>query len=265
MHDHDLDLIAAYADGTLTDDTSHAERLVASCEVCRAEYERQRQVRDLLRGLAPVRMAEAERARLHEAVWSRIEARREVVPPAPSRVPRRVPWWLRLAPVAAGVLVVVVGLGVLLQTGGGVESAAEPDVAADLPATTAAAAAPSATTLAPPVGGQSAPEDQAFAEMVEEAAPVPSPDLRRMSPGVDLGETTIDEIEAVLEDLAKADTVTTAEPAPLPACFDRLDGEPLAMVFAVLDGEPVEAYLVGDAATTEVVVFVLPDCTPLPG
>jgi hypothetical protein len=115
MHEHDLDLIAAFAEGSL-DDATVARDLVESCDVCRSEYEGQMAVLRLLGATRPAAMTDIERAALHRNLWTQL-----------SRTPEKAtPWWYRLSYAAAGILVVVGLFGALngwLDVGG-VETAA---------------------------------------------------------------------------------------------------------------------------------------------
>jgi hypothetical protein len=104
MHEHDLDLIAALADGSLEDETE-ARALVASCEVCRAEYTAQTEVIAWLASAPPVTLTDVEKASLHRDLWT--ELRSEPVKQTGT------PWWRTLSYVAAGLFVVVGLAGVL--------------------------------------------------------------------------------------------------------------------------------------------------------
>lgn len=108
MHEHDLDLIAALADGSGSDEAT-ARSLVETCPVCHAEYEAQRGVIAWLADSPTPVMTEMERAGLHRAVRSAIENETPSTAPAP--------WWQRLGYVAAGLLVVA-GLAGVLQNAG---------------------------------------------------------------------------------------------------------------------------------------------------
>jgi hypothetical protein len=142
MHEHDLDLIAALADGSTSDETE-ARSLIETCPVCRAEYEAQKEVIAWLGAAPQPAMTELERAALHRAVRSGIA---DVKPLATAT-----PWWQRLGYVAAGLLVVVGLYGVLQNTGDG-----EADlVAAD---TTAAAGGAEAPTEEVPFVAEDASE-----------------------------------------------------------------------------------------------------------
>lgn len=135
MHEHDLDLIAALADGSLSDETE-ARALVESCEVCRDEYRAQTQLIAWLAAAPTPAMTQLDKASLHRELWARLQqepARRS-----------RTPWWQPLSYVAAGILVVVGLVGVLnndAMTGGGdaaatttaAESAAVEDSPGEVP------------------------------------------------------------------------------------------------------------------------------------
>ena len=121
MHEHDLDLIAALADGSAGEagEAAEARALVETCPVCRAEYEAQTEVIAWLAAAPSPVMTDLERAGLHRAVRSGLGSE---TTPAPSA-----PWWQRLGYVAAGLLVVAGLFGVLqnsgMMMGGGDESA----------------------------------------------------------------------------------------------------------------------------------------------
>lgn len=112
MHEHDLDLIAALADGSLRDETE-ARALVDSCDICHTEYLEQTEVLALISNAPSARMTELEKAALHRDLWTELR-------PAPAGAPST-PWWQRWSYVAAGLFVVVGLVGVLnlAQDGGG--------------------------------------------------------------------------------------------------------------------------------------------------
>jgi hypothetical protein len=124
MHEHDLDLIAALADGSVSDgdngvasdgdngvasDAAAARSLIETCPVCRAEYEAQTRVLGWLADVPTPSMTDLERAGLHRAVRSAVEGERPPAVPAP--------WWQRLGYVAAGLLVAAGLFGVLRNAG----------------------------------------------------------------------------------------------------------------------------------------------------
>jgi hypothetical protein len=117
MHEHPLDLIAALADGSSSDE-AEARALVESCQVCRAEYLAQTEVIAWLAAAPAVEMTDLEKATLHRDLWTELRnqpAKRSATP-----------WWQRLSYVAAGLFVTVGLVGVLNSgvLGGGAESGA---------------------------------------------------------------------------------------------------------------------------------------------
>ena len=147
MHDHPLDLIAALADGSLSDE-AEARALVESCPECREEYRTQTEVIGWLAATPAAEMTDLEKAALHRDLWTELRSQ-------PGKSPAT-PWWQRLAYVAAG-LFVTVGLVSVLNNGAlndGAESGAN---------TTAAGALDAPTEESPFVAqgsddGESAPE-----------------------------------------------------------------------------------------------------------
>lgn len=131
MHDHDLDLIAAYAERVLggdADPSDPAARLVDTCAECRTEYDDQRTVLALLEGAAPASLTEFERARLHRGLDA------AVTPPA------RAGRWLRWVPATAVAVVALafIGVGGLLNLGSGDTASDAFDIAAESTADTMA-------------------------------------------------------------------------------------------------------------------------------
>jgi hypothetical protein len=130
MHEHDLDLIAALAEGSLEDE-SVARALVDECEVCRAEYRSQTEVLAWVASAPRVEMTDLEKAALHRDLWTEL-----------TRGPVRAvatPWWQRWSYVAAGLFVTVGLVAVLNGEFGGGEGAAPTlaETAADLDDSTA--------------------------------------------------------------------------------------------------------------------------------
>ncbi len=108
MHEHDLDLIAALADGSLDDETE-ARALIESCDQCLSEYQDQVEVLALLVATPTARMNDLERAALHRDLWTELRK-------SPSK-PGSAPWWLRWSYVAAGLFVTVGLVSVLSGQG----------------------------------------------------------------------------------------------------------------------------------------------------
>ncbi len=249
MHDHDLDLIASYADGSLSD-TGEAERLVSSCALCAAEFIAQQAALAALRDLPPVSLNDLERARLHREVLA------AVGDGAPSDVRvvefRSRGWWervgLRVAAVAA---VAVVGVG-LVGVLGRMGPTAQDSLAGEELATEAAAS--DATMEAGSEAAELAGADTAA------AAPVASPqtvDLgavdmatlnraieERLSGQVDsslaVGDgTTVAPSEDLADESAKERSLLLArcelDPLTPLVLVAEVDGRPIAVVF---DGDP---------------------------
>jgi hypothetical protein len=134
MHEHDLDLIAALADGSL-DDESQARLLVETCAVCGSEYRSQTEVLAWLAAAPAVEMTELEKAALHRDLWTELRSQ-------PSRA-GATPWWQTWSYVAAGLFVLVGLVAVLngpLRSGG--EAADTLAVGSDLDAPAVEEAAP---------------------------------------------------------------------------------------------------------------------------
>jgi hypothetical protein len=126
MHKHDLNLIAALADGSLEDEARALSR-VESCSDCRAEYEAQKSVLGALAVVEPAAMTEHEKAALHRDLWTEL---RTGAPVAQTTAP----WWYRWSYAAAG-LFVIIGLAALVSqmTGGGDTSAQFEETAGEIP------------------------------------------------------------------------------------------------------------------------------------
>jgi len=120
MHDHDLDLIASLADGSL-DDPTEARALIETCPECRREYEAHVSVIAALAAVGPVAMSEFEKAALHRDLWTELRSQ-----PAKTSA---APWWYRFSYAAAGLFVLVGLVAVVNQLGGedtgGVEAFSE--------------------------------------------------------------------------------------------------------------------------------------------
>jgi hypothetical protein len=109
MHEHDFDLVAAFADGTASPaEAAAAERAVTDCAECAAEHRAQIEILEFLRSAPSASMTEMERAALHRTLRQ--------AAPSP-----QVGWFTRYAPriaaVAAGFA--VVGLASVAMLDGG--------------------------------------------------------------------------------------------------------------------------------------------------
>ncbi len=221
MHSHDLDLIAAFADGSLQE-TGEAQSLIDSCADCRAEFEAQRSALAAVAALPPVGLlTDIEKAALHRDLWTELRN-----PPVAARASN--PWWYRWSYAAAGLFVVVGLFGVLNQLGGQ-EDSGQPEalVAAD---TTAAA------------DGESGYEEEPFVSQGEDSgagATVPDPEespTESASPPTTAAaatETTIAtatdaDFEEVAANARSADLPESTTPTTVPVQADQcLDDEAL--------------------------------------
>lgn len=109
MRDHELELIAALAEGSLEDE-AEARALIASSEEARVEFDAQKSALEALSGISSARMSETERASLRRDLWTHM---RGVEPSRTSPTP----WYSRWVPVAAGMFVLI-GLVAVLSQGG---------------------------------------------------------------------------------------------------------------------------------------------------
>lgn len=103
-HEHDLDLLDAFAEGRL-DDPRPAESLIESCPECSDHYRDYAVVRAAVAAEPAPLLGDLERRRLRAAVWEEIGT--ETAPA------RSTPWWYRVAPVAAALAIVVGVAGVV--------------------------------------------------------------------------------------------------------------------------------------------------------
>lgn len=259
MHDHDHDLIAAIAEGSLgSEDLRAARQSIAGCTSCQEELDLQSTALAALRGSPRPSLTGPERTRLHRAV------ERGLAPTAPrDHAVLRTPWYQRLMPVmaAAAALLVVVGVGsMLVGDGGGDESG-------DLALETTLAPTPTQrsqeSAAAPPALADS--EEAGAAEATTAAASEAAKDFTVL----DLGGITSQDLPDVVRgrvipgsDSDPDDLLSWqfdgAERLPF-ACTSQLpDGEDF-QVFAraVVDGGEVEIYVVAGRAY----VFEASTCT----
>lgn len=181
MHEHDPDLIAGLADGSL-DDEAEARALIESCDQCLSEYQDQVEVLALLVATPTARMNDLERAALHRDIWTELRK-------SPSKT-RITPWWVRWSYVAAG-LFVTVGLVSVLngqfltfggdsageafsEIGSGLDDSGGEGEEAPLSAADADGGAESATTTAAESATTTAAAEEAalpypFADLADEA------------------------------------------------------------------------------------------------
>lgn len=133
LRKRDIELIGALVEGNLADETV-ARALIEQSEEARREYEAQRSAYLALQSARHVEMSDTEKAALHRDLWSELQR-------SPAPATRSVPWYYRLAPVAAA-LIVVVGVLAVLDRGGQQAATGESfrDMAGGLTSETTAAA-----------------------------------------------------------------------------------------------------------------------------
>ena len=238
---HDLELIAAYAEGLLADG-DEARHLVEECAHCRQEYELQKGVKGLLAGLPPVGMTDQERLELH-AIIKRLP-RGNVITMTDRRRTQR---WMRVASVAAAGFVLV-GLGaVFVGTLGGGSRASFSATAASLAGNDSSAGALATTTAA----------DAGTTTGLAESA-----DMRRLAGGdadavraeIDsllLGESFSPAYSTPREDASQAQgaqcAAEVADREILEVAESRLDGRPI-VIFIVAAEDGREALIYDEAA-----------------
>lgn len=250
---HDLDLISALAEGRL-EDPATAQELVASCEECAEMYRAHLAVREAVTAEIPPQMTNSERVRLHNSLWAEVE-------PSPATTSARSssPWWYRLMPVAA-VLVLAIGVTTVLNSG---EDTGSEEPLETLASASDDAGADSATELAP--------QADTPAEGEEEAETFMAPDTTAATDGESQTEST----EAPSSDFSGAELPTAVDEFRNRAgtgdrtvadeafeCDPPSDEEQLlALESATVDGEEVWFTAYGEAENVgPVVVYRRLDC-----
>lgn len=252
MHrDHDLDLISALAEGRL-EDTATAQELVASCEECAELYRAHLTVREAVEAEMSPQMTHMERARLHNSLWAEMD-------PAPTPVPSSTPWWYRLMP-AAAVLVVAVGVATVLNSGDdtGTEEAAELQTTASDDA-----GADSATELAPQADSPAEADEEAETFIASDTTAAMDDDARTESteaPSSDFSRAELPGAVDAFRDRAATGDRTVADDAF--ECDPPPDVEQLlALESATVEGEEAWFAAYGQADDVgPVVVYRRSDC-----
>lgn len=229
MHDHDLDLIAAYADDLLEpDQAAIAERLVSECGECRREYQLQRSVKDLLATIPSPVMEPAERLRLRRRSFETLRRRPQWV-------------WRAAVPAALVAILALVGLGRFWLPRGGL-TAGSPESA-----TVAEQAADQAVT-------------QAARQGAEAAVPAPT---QSPTPGtvslVDLGPTTAQQLREALADPANL-VPSPTDPEELPCA--GLRGDANLVILASLDDLKLIVFVDRDVPPSTYRAFDAQSCEP---
>lgn len=272
MHDtHDLDLVSALADGSATDPTA-ARRLVAECSHCAEVYHDHRAVLDAITNDAFQPMTDLERHRLHASLWAEVtsgtvsrteaetpDAVAAATPSTPSRGSGRTPWWYRVAPVAAA-LVVVVGIAVPLANQGN-----DGDMAASDVATLDAAQESESAEMAPADGADDATD--AGAASPDTAAPDGT--VAESMVAADQPESlTSDDLPSFADEFATRSEKWEGPPADgalncVSADVDA-NGEPTRTEMVLVDETPAWVVALGqDDGTVQVRIYSDADCALL--
>lgn len=242
-HAHDLDLIASLADGSIEGDESEARRLTAECDVCRAEFDRQRRMREALAGLPPIVLTDAERDRIRTSVLP-LAAR-----PDPRRSSDRRRWREALGAVAALVVVGVGIVAVLEDTG---ESPPTAPLAAD----------------AKSAGTPELADTPAFVDLGEVSSADLELALNRIA--TEDSDTASDSAlesgargsGALGPDTTEAEGSTTAL-AAAPTCEPPEGSAVVAAAVAVVDGRPIVAFVLDEPAGRRQLILDRNSCSPL--
>ena len=267
MHSHDFDLIAQLAEGSLLgDDIRAAEAAVESCDECRLEFEAQSFILGARSDVAPARLTDLERARLHRTVTEATLA-----PVVPERQRSAFSVWLPKLAIAAAAVAFVGVVGVGIQTRGASDEAASGFAAED-----SSQEAGESTAMASEEGAMeaesalAAPTDEALAfdETLEDGAGAVASSAALLQP-LDLGVISSQSFEALTFERATPGAVParTGDQVPLEpfpfACVGAAVGtygEEEDMIFAgvaVLDGRVVEILAFSD----EIVALDPKTCT----
>ncbi len=259
MHEHDFDLIAAIAEGSMVpEEAAAAEATLVQCPSCREELSLQRYALAALKAAPSPVLSDLERARIHRAVESAVAERR----PGAVRRPAA-PWYQRLVPVmaAAAALLVVVGIGSVLSNGEQADQAVDTTAAGAAPADQERAALEPEPTLALDTA-EVAAEDAEGLTTTTLAASYSPPVV------VELGSITEEELSGISRDYFNA----RFEQAPAaPSAGEQADEQSLLcaeaaetygvgaqmIATATVDGQAVEIYFLAEVAY----VFETPDCT----
>lgn len=242
MHNHDLDLIAAYADGLPEVDAGRARALIDTCGICRDEYEAQRAVRSWLQEPPPAGLDVAERHRLRGAVLESIGGGTPVVDLAKMRMRR----WVAVGSVAAA-LMVMVGLGNILSSPRVSETATDLETTVEMSEGDA--------------GEEMATSEALRAQLSPESSVVAlgDVDLETLRVEIDTLREAFEVAGSDSEDTAQA---TAALPAFEPSCVAELETVPYQIITATVDGIDVEVFLIIEGDYLAALAMVANGCAP---
>lgn len=277
MHEHDLDLVAAYADGSASpSEADQVAQWLETCADCTEEFESQQRALEALATVGPATLSDLERAKLHRTVResiAQIDLDAHELPAATESTerPKRAMGWL--AGVAAAAVAVVLAGGVLSTLGGSNDSA---DLATTEPSL-AEAATLEADTADEAAGATEMLTDDAMDDAMDEDMAASFESAAGLPPVKDLGDISADTLQALAEPPTLDQTDTTraaplptedrplttddAESGPIMACLDAglmlLDSSPTYLAVAALDGADIEIF----QSEERLIVLVSNDCT----
>lgn len=244
MHtEHDLDLLAAFVEGSL-EDTAPAEALIESCPECAEVVDAHRTVRAAIGATAVEGLTDLERRRMRNSVWDTFSAET-----APSTGRSNSPWWYRVVPAAAA-LVVIVGVAANLPSGGDAAATTTTGVALD---SAFSAQSEMADTTAPEAAyGELAPaETTAAGAGADSALPLISSD--ELDSAVSDFEQRAATAPPPMEEAALECVATDADAGnPLVVEEAEVDGEALWMVAFGTDPDQIDAVRVYSQGTCQV-------------
>lgn len=260
MHEHDTDLVAALAEGTLDGtEATAAEAAIAACPRCAADLAAQRTAVEATGSLGTARLTDAERTDLRASIASAVGLDLHPAPvESPTKRRRGIPWpSVAVAALSVLAVVAVVPLIGTLTTSGSDDAASSVELAL------------TSSTVAEEQELDAAADDQAGgdADGERELAAATEAPTTTLAATAESGDTftaaaTLDEIVEAADELLEL-----AEPAPGRACgdaaadlFDDFADVSVAPV-PLGDGEG-RAYLVSpDGETVEgLVVFAADGC-----
>lgn len=266
MRDHELELIAALAEGRL-DDEAEARALMDSSSELRQEYEAQKTALDALSTASRAQLSDTERSALHRDLWTELRS------PAPAN---NTPWYYRWAPVAAGMLVVVGLVAVINQPGP--STGVTPEAAQFVVSTTAAGTSAEPTEeaadsgadggadgeSAPTSGGSELPSDDLDRSLGPPSAAFYDAEADRIrqtaADGIGLqsfdGEATQDQLQDCVDRAIPGFEMVAAYPAPVaPGVDGDVPEDSVPYIVAIPTNIDLEAAPIAfvDSSTCEVI------------
>jgi hypothetical protein len=265
MHEHDADLVAALAEGTLPPaDSRVAEAAITGCPRCAADLSAQRTAVTALRSLQGERLHGSERTALRAAVAGAINLDLEAETEAPKRkrARRAIPWpSVAVAALSVLAVVAIVPLVGTLTTSGSDDDAATAELALTTVVTETDTA--SAVEAAPLEDSEEFTAQGADGSLSDDAAAPPSSLAVAAVP--EAGGTALERIaDSDLRDLLDDPAALLAVAEPPPGPCDAVAEEFFAGLDGVLVGQlpefgAVGYFTTGDGSSVDRIVVVDPD------